>query len=119
MEESVLLSVKQALFTYRLAQLLVWIAEEQKLLVTMREGYVGDTDRADGDYDGPHKKGGLHYMGLAQDLMLYRKPDGVPLTDGGAPEWRAVGEKWESMGGTWGGRFGDANHFSLAHAGKK
>ena len=36
----------------------------------MGEGYVGDTDAADGDYDGPHKQGGQHYNRLAMDIML-------------------------------------------------
>jgi hypothetical protein len=33
--------------------------------------------------------------------------------------YRPLGEKWEAMGGTWGGRFShpDGNHFSLEHEG--
>jgi hypothetical protein len=30
-----------------------------------------------------------------------------------------LGEQWEKMGGTWGGRFNDGNHYSLEHEGKK
>jgi hypothetical protein len=32
-----------------------------------------------------------------------------------------LGQKWEELGGTWGGRFGsvDCVHFSLAHGGSK
>ena len=30
-----------------------------------------------------------------------------------------AGEFWESIGGTWGGRFGDGNHYSLEHNGYK
>ena len=32
---------------------------------------------------------------------------------------RELGEWWESVGGSWGGRFGDGNHYSLAHEGRK
>jgi len=30
-----------------------------------------------------------------------------------------LGEYWEGMGGSWGGRFSDGNHFSLTHNGVK
>ena len=30
---------------------------------------------------------------------------------------RPLGEYWESIGGSWGGRFNDANHYSLEHNG--
>lgn len=63
---------------------------------------------------------GKHNDRLAVDLLI-RKND-KELT---AEEYRPIGEKWESMGGTWGGRFGvkkeeynakigwDSNHFEL------
>jgi hypothetical protein len=51
-----------------------------------------------------HMKGSLHYIRLAQDLNLFK--DGKFLS-------------WESIGGSWGGRFNDGNHYSLAYGGKK
>lgn len=30
-----------------------------------------------------------------------------------------IGEYWESIGGAWGGRFNDGNHYSLGHGGRK
>ena len=30
-----------------------------------------------------------------------------------------AGEFWESLGGAWGGRFGDGNHYSIPHNGYK
>jgi len=30
-----------------------------------------------------------------------------------------LGLYWESIGGSWGGRFGDGNHFSLEHEGRR
>lgn len=60
-----------------------------------------------------------HRDRLAIDLNLFR--GGVYISDGAL--YRPLGEKWESIGGRWGGRFGvergdfdkkvgwDANHF--------
>jgi hypothetical protein len=57
----------------------------------------------------------LHGSRLAVDLNLFR--GGQYVTD--PDEYQPMGEHWESMGGTWGGRFGDANHFSIEHEGRK
>ena len=52
----------------------------------------------------------LHTKRLAVDLMLWK--DGVYQTDSKAYE--PLGKYWESIGGSWGGRFSrpDGNHFS-------
>jgi hypothetical protein len=57
----------------------------------------------------------LHNIRLAIDLHLFR--DGVYLNSTEAH--RPLGEFWESIGGTWGGRFNYGNHYSLAHEGRK
>lgn len=57
----------------------------------------------------------LHKSRLAVDFNLFR--DGVYLTTTEAH--RPLGEYWESIGGTWGGRFNDGNHYSLEHQGRK
>ena len=65
-----------------------------------------------------HRQGikrSLHCDRLAIDLNLF--VDGVWLQSTEAH--RELGEWWESMGGAWGGRFGDGNHYSLAHEGRK
>jgi hypothetical protein len=61
-----------------------------------------------------------HNDRLAADMIFSK--DGKRLID---EEYRPIGEKWESLGGRWGGRFGvkkeeydvkigwDANHFEL------
>jgi len=63
---------------------------------------------------------GKHNDRLALDLIFSK--DRVSLTSEG---YRPLGEKWESMGGKWGGRFGvkpedyttkigwDSNHFEM------
>lgn len=65
-------------------------------------------------------KNSLHVLQLAIDLNLFR--DGRYLTSTEAH--RPLGEWWEAQSTpelqcTWGGRFGDGNHYSVAHGGAK
>lgn len=57
----------------------------------------------------------LHRKRLAIDLNLFK--DGIWLTK--TDDHLPLGEYWESIGGSWGGRFRDGNHYSLAHDGFK
>lgn len=57
----------------------------------------------------------LHLRRLALDLNLFK--DGKWLTN--TEDHKELGEFWEYIGGTWGGRFNDGNHYSLAHKGMK
>jgi len=63
----------------------------------------------------PHKANSLHFERLAIDLNLFR--NGIFLAT--TADHRPLGEYWESIGGDWGGRYGDGNHYSLAHNGRK
>lgn len=58
----------------------------------------------------------LHKLRLAIDFNLFDR-GGAWLSK--TEDFRALGEYWESIGGAWGGRFGDGNHFSLEHGGAK
>lgn len=60
-------------------------------------------------------KNSLHLDRLANDLNLFKNGKFLTTTE----EYREAGELWESMGGTWGGRFNDGNHFSTAFMGRK
>ena len=62
-----------------------------------------------------HMKNSLHGKRLAIDLNLFK--DGKYLTK--TEDHLPLGEYWESIGGSWGGRFGDGNHYSLEHNGRK
>ena len=62
-----------------------------------------------------HMKNSLHYLGLAGDLVLYKEGKYLTSTE----DYKFAGEFWETMGGSWGGRFNDGNHFSIEHNGKK
>lgn len=57
----------------------------------------------------------LHRLSLAEDVLLF--VDGVYQTD--TESYRVIGEKWESIGGSWGGRWGDGNHLSLSWEGRR
>lgn len=61
-----------------------------------------------------HPKG-THRHRLAVDFNLYK--DSVWLKD--TEDHKQLGEYWESIGGAWGGRFQDGNHYSLEHNGVK
>jgi len=66
-----------------------------------------------------HMPNSLHYVRLAVDVNLF--VDGEWISDGSHPSWSVLGEYWENLHplARWGGRFGDANHFSITHGGKK
>lgn len=70
---------------------------------------LGHAYRCENCYTGAAKS--FHKQRLAIDLNLFQ--DGVYLPDTEAHQ--ALGEWWESIGGTWGGRFNppDGNHYSL------
>ncbi len=59
-------------------------------------------------HDG-HMDNSLHYSRLAIDLNLFK--NGKYLTE--TEDHKQLGEFWESIGGSWGGRFNDGNHYSL------
>ncbi len=71
------------------------------------------------------KKNSLHKSSLAIDIVLTK--NNVLFTK--SKDYLIAGEYWESLGGSWGGRFsesspgaGDGNdggHFSLTHQGMK
>ena len=62
-----------------------------------------------------HMENSLHYKRLAVDFNLFKDGRYLTRTEDHAP----LGEYWEAIGGTWGGRFNDGNHYSLEHNGVK
>jgi hypothetical protein len=102
MEVNMTLRKKQSKFAVMISKLIVF-AIENGYEVT----FCPEHER--------HIKNSLHYIGLAKDLNLFK--DGKYLTK--TEDHVALGEYWESLGGTWGGRFNDGNHYSLTHNGVK
>lgn len=107
------LGEKQRLFTLMVAQLIQWAYEH---------GYemtVGDAYRdprlhgAVGEKKGYGHPKSAHKQRLAIDLNLFRNGKYLDKTEDHVP----IGEQWEKMGGSWGGRFNDGNHYSLEHDG--
>jgi len=80
------------------------------ILYAYQLGYevtFGDAWARDG-----HRDGSFHYKRLAIDLNLFK--DGRYLRS--TESHRPLGEFWESIGGTWGGRWDDGNHYSLGES---
>lgn len=93
------------LFTKLKAQLVLWIIEQGYEVMEGQDGLK-------------HMQGSLHYVGVADDLLICK--DDVWLKD--TEQYRFAGEKWKSMHEMcrWGGDFkkADGNHFSLTWEGK-
>jgi len=111
----------QSLFVVCLGEL-VRYAASKGYAFTLGEGRIANPrkSRAGTRFeDGVHMVGSLHYLGLAQDLNLFI--DGLFITDGDHEAWKDLGEFWEKLTplASWGGRFNDANHFSLTFGGKR
>ncbi len=67
----------------------------------------------EGEKKGYGHKSSYHKRRLAVDFNLF--VDGEYMS-GGCPEYTEIGKYWESIGGTWGGRFNDHNHFSYGES---
>lgn len=94
---------KRCKFTHMIA-LLILHAEQL--------GYEISIDKVKGS---TNNASSLHLDGLAADMNLYLFGQYLTKTEDHA----ALGEYWESIGGSWGGRFEDGNHYSLAHRGMR
>ena len=57
----------------------------------------------------------VHKDRLAVDFNLFKDGKYLAATE----DHKQLGEFWESIGGSWGGRFEDGNHYSLEHQGRK
>lgn len=105
---------KQARFARMVARLILK-AEELGFEVTLGEAWRSEEEARRLAGAGLGVRRSLHCDRLAVDLNLF--VDGVWLRS--TDTHRALGEWWESIGGSWGGHFGDGNHYSLAHEGRR
>lgn len=111
------LGQKQRRFT-RLVGLLIEYAYQHGYELTFGDAYRDPRlHGAMGVKLGYSHPSSTHKQRLAVDFNLFK--DGVWLQQ--TEDYTKLGEYWESLGGSWGGRFtsGDGNHFSLEHNGVK
>ena len=109
------LGQKQRRFLQMVAQLINF-SYSQGYELTLGDGYRDPRlHGAIGDRKGYGHPNSAHKTRLAIDLNLFK--DGVYLTTTAAH--KPLGEFWESLGGAWGGRFNDGNHYSIEHNGIK
>ncbi|HFR4127336.1 TPA: M15 family metallopeptidase [Yersinia enterocolitica] len=111
------LSEKQAVFTVMIAQFINW-ADEHGYRLTFGETYRTPEQAALNAKNGKGITNSLHTQRLAVDFNLFVNGQYQTNTEA----YKPLGEYWESIGGTWGGRFKsnpDGNHFSFEHNGVK
>lgn len=97
-----------------IADLIIW-AYEHGYELTFAEAYRTPEQAALNAKAGKGISTSLHLDRLAVDFNLFK--GGVYLTQ--TDHHQPLGEYWESIGGSWGGRFNDGNHYSLAHNGRR
>lgn len=106
---------KQSKFALAIAGLITK-AFEMGYEVTLGDAYRDPRlHGAVGEKKGYGHSKSCHKLRLAIDLNLFKDGKFLTTTEG----HRELGEWWESQGGTWGGRFNDANHYSFEHEGMK
>lgn len=117
-DSPVTLNEKQALFTYKIAHLIVW-ARFHGIDLIGAEWYRTKEQAEIYAARGVGIKTSLHRLKLALDI--FRLKDGKVTWD--VEDYRVLGEKWKTMHplARWGGNFinRDAVHFSFEHRGVK
>ncbi|HHR6455461.1 TPA: M15 family metallopeptidase [Providencia alcalifaciens] len=106
---------KQNRFTGMLAKLIIF-AQDKGYQLTCGEAFRTEAQAKLNAANGSGISNSLHTQRLAIDFNLFK--DGKYLT--ATSDYKELGEYWESLGGSWGGRFKtrpDGNHFSLEHNG--
>jgi hypothetical protein len=109
------LGQQQRMFT-RMVGLLIEYAYQNGYELTFGDAYRDPRVFGQVGQKGPYgRPDSLHKQRLAIDLNLFK--DGTYLTTTEAH--RQLGEYWESLGGSWGGRFNDGNHYSWPFEGRR
>lgn len=109
------LGEKQRRFTRMIGKLIEW-AYQNGYELTFGDAYRDPRlHGALGEKKGYGATNSNHKVRLAVDFNLFKGGKFLTTTEDHQP----LGEYWESLGGTWGGRFNDGNHYSLDHEGRK
>lgn len=108
---------RQGEFSRSLGLLLSYAAtasEKREYLVALAWSY---RDEEANRRVGGHPKS-THLSKLAQDIDVFRLVGGQWIYQRHeTPFHKQLGVFWEGLGGSWGGRFGDSNHFSMEWGG--
>ncbi len=105
---------KQSKFVWMVLDLLAF-AKSKGYELTFGEALRTEEQAAIYAKQGKGSANSLHCLKLAIDLNLFingRYQEGTVAHE-------PLGLYWESIGGSWGGRFNDGNHYSLAHNGMR
>lgn len=107
---------KQSRFALAVARL-IQAADEMGYEVTLGEAYRSPEEAARLAALGKGIKNSLHTQRLAIDLNLFLDGRFLAKSEHHTP----LGHWWEKQhpDARWGGRFGDGNHYSFEHQGKK
>lgn len=109
------LGEKQRKFTRMIADLIVF-AYDNGYELTFGDAYRDPRSHGSFGEKGAYSSAfSNHKLRLAVDFNLFK--DGFYCTD--TEDHRELGEYWESIGGSWGGRFNDGNHYSLEYQGRR
>lgn len=106
---------KQSRFAQMVAALILK-AKELGYEVTLGEAYRTPEQAALNARKGSGISNSLHTIRLAVDIQLFQSGKYLDQSE----QYEPLGVWWESIGGSWGGRFKtrpDGNHFSLEHNG--
>ncbi|WP_075182895.1 M15 family metallopeptidase [Pantoea sp. 1.19] len=109
------LSNKQQQFSLMVARLILH-ADRQGYGLTLGEAWRPPEQALRNQRAGNGIANSLHTLRLAIDLNLFIAGEYQSRSEA----WAPLGAYWESLGGSWGGRFkprADGNHFSLEHQG--
>jgi hypothetical protein len=95
---------------------LIQFAYQNDYRLTLGDAYRDPSLHGElGESKGYGRANSLHKLRLAVDFNLFKNGKFLQETD----DHKELGEFWESLGGSWGGRFssGDGNHYSLKYRG--
>lgn len=105
---------KQSHFVWMVGKLIEW-AYSHGYELTFGEAQRSNAQALHNYLTGAGVIHSLHIIRLAIDLNLFFRGQYMLQVN----DYLPLGEYWESLGGSWGGRFArpDASHFSLEHDG--
>lgn len=111
--KSMSLGEKQRIHTLMVAELILF-ARDRNCQLSWGDAYRDPrVFGAIGERKGYGESRSAHKQRLAVDLNLFKNGVYQQETEAHAE----LGAFWESMGGKWGGRFNDGNHYSIEHNG--